>query len=204
MVLGGSTWLYSGAGEEPRFRGMVADVGSADLPGMSAEIANRQELIADLSRALEPDGRERLLMLVRLHGLPTMAERCGQAAHDRFLSQAYELLQRQVGPAGRAYTTRRDELCALLDTSLDQAIDVLDNTTSALNKLGAGDHIRADAGVALLPEEASDAVGALTRADRRILPADTHPGHGRQPNIHHRRRGDHNPDERIARRTMVA
>jgi GGDEF domain-containing protein len=171
---------------------------------MSAEIADRQELIADLTRALVPDGRERLLMLVRLHGLATMADRCGQAAHDQFLSQAYELLQRQVGPAGRAYKTRRDELCALLDTSLDQAIDVLDNTTSALNKLGAGDQIRADAGVALLPEEASDPVGALTRADRRILPADNHLAQGRQLNTHHRRRGDHDPEERIVRRTMVA
>ena len=171
---------------------------------MSAEIADRQELIVDLTRALEPDGREHLLMLVRLHGLATMADRCGQAAHDQFLRQAYELLQRQVGPAGRAYTTRHDELCALLDTSLDQAIDVLDSTTSALNKLGAGEQIRADAGVALLPEEASDPVGALTRADRRILPADNHPGHGRRLNTHNRRRGDHNPDERIARHTLVA
>jgi GGDEF domain-containing protein len=169
---------------------------------MRAQIATRQELIADLTQALAPGSDEGLLMLVRLHGLQNMTERRGETAHDQFLAEAYELLQQQVGPRGRAYKTRGDELCALLETPLEQAIEVLDKTTSALNKLGATDQVRADASVALLPEEASDPTGALARADRRLLPADDQTGHEQRLTSRHRRRGDNQTYARLSHRTV--
>ena len=60
----------------------------------------------------------------------------------------------------------------LFDEPLDEAIRVLDDVTTALNDLDPNGDVTAEAGVALLPDEASHPVGALDRADRRILPGD--------------------------------
>ena len=139
---------------------------------MSAELGSREQLMIDLTQALAPGSRERLLTVVRLHGLHAMTQRGGTTARDRFLEQAHRLALHEVRSCGRLYLPRRDELCVLFDTPLDEAIRVLDDVTAALNGLDPAGDVRAEAGVALLPDEASHPIGALDRADRRILPGD--------------------------------
>ena len=139
---------------------------------MSVEIASREQLMIDLTLALAPGSRERLLTVVRLHGLHALTERSGTAARDQFLERAHRLALREVRSCGRLYLPRRDEVCVLFDTPLDEAIRVLDDVTAALNSLDPNRDVTAEAGVALLPDEAAHPIGALDRADRRILPGD--------------------------------
>ena len=84
----------------------------------------------------------------------------------------HRLTLHEVRSHGRLYLPRRDELCVLFDVPLDEAIRILDDVTVALNQLDPNGDVTAEAGVALLPDEASHPVGALARADRRILPGD--------------------------------
>jgi predicted signal transduction protein with EAL and GGDEF domain len=139
---------------------------------MDLDIRSRDELMTDLTRALAPGSRERLLTVVRLHGLRTLLEGSGRAAHDRLLDYAHRLVLHEVSASGTFYLPRRDELCVLFEIPVDDAIEVLDSLTRGLNELDQTGVIRAEAGVALLPDEATHPLGALERADRRILPGE--------------------------------
>jgi predicted signal transduction protein with EAL and GGDEF domain len=161
---------------------------------MSADLGSREQLMIDLTRALAPGSRERLLTVVRLHGLHALTERRGTTARDRFLERAHQLALDEVGSCGQLYLPRRDELCVLFDTPLDEAIRVLDNVTAALNRLDPGGDVTAEAGVALLPDEASHPIGALDRADRRILPGD-YAGREEWLEARRSRREEHQHDE---------
>jgi hypothetical protein len=87
---------------------------------MSVEIGSREQLMTDLTLALAPGSRERLLTVVRLHGLHAMTERSGTAARDQLLRRAHRLTLNEVRDRGRLYLPRRDELCVLFDTPLDE------------------------------------------------------------------------------------
>ena len=144
---------------------------------MGLQVATRRDLMAALTLALAPGSDERLLAVVRLHGLNDLMERMGLTAEERLLASARRRLLVEVGSSGRAYRTRRDELCVLFECPFETAIQLLDNTTAALNQLARDSGVKVEAGVTLLPEEAADPISALERADRRILAsADT--GHG--------------------------
>ncbi len=139
---------------------------------MGVEIRSRDELMSDLTRALAPGSRERLLTVVRLHGLRALLETSGRASHDRLLDYAHHLVLHEVSSNGTFYLPRRDELCVLFEVPVDDAIEVLDGLTRGLNELDQTGVVRAEAGVALLPDEATHPLGALERADRRILPGE--------------------------------
>lgn len=126
------------------------------------QAGNRRDLMADLTRALAPGSDERLFAVVRLYGL---TERW---ASDELLAAVRRRFVLDVGRLGRVYRTRWDEVCLLFDCPLEMAIRLLDDTTEVLNRL---DSVDAEAGVALLPEEAADPISALERADRRLNPA---------------------------------
>jgi hypothetical protein len=113
--------------------------------------------MGDLTRALAPGSPERVLVVFRLHGLGALTERFGTVARDE--------------TAGLSYQPRHDEWCVLFDSPLEDAVQVLGSATAALDELGALHDVTAEAGVALLPEEAEDPISALEQADRRILPA---------------------------------
>jgi predicted signal transduction protein with EAL and GGDEF domain len=138
---------------------------------MAVGFGTRRELMAALTGALAPGSGEGLLAVVRLHGLGAWGERAGAVSAGRLLDELYLTVTREVGFSGRFYLPRRDELCVLFDCPLDEAIGLLDGLTAVLNELAAAVEVTAEAGVALLPDEASDPISALERADRRIFPA---------------------------------
>ena len=169
---------------------------------MSIGIGTRRELMTELTLALAPGSRERLLTIVRLHGLYALTDRDGPAARDRLLEEAQRLVLRELGVKGRVYVPRRDELCVLFETSLDDAILALDLLTASLNELGRPDQIVVEAGVALLPDEATDPISALERADRRILPPD-YKGYEQSSASRHSRRGEAEAQEAEAQRAAA-
>ena len=138
---------------------------------MGLQVATRRDLMAALTLALAPGSDERLLAVVRLHGLQDLRERSGLAAQEQLLASARRRLLVEVGSSGRAYQTRRDELCVLFECGFETAIQLLDNLTGALKQLARDSGVEVEAGVTLLPEEAADPISALERADRRILPS---------------------------------
>jgi GGDEF domain-containing protein len=138
---------------------------------MTSEVRNRRDLMGDLTRSLAPGSPERVLVVFRLHGLRTLTERYGTIARDELLDEAHRLLIDEIGTAGVSYRPRHDEWCVLFDVPLDEAVRVLGAVTAALDELGEPYDVSAEAGVALLPEEAPDPISALEQADRRILPA---------------------------------
>jgi predicted signal transduction protein with EAL and GGDEF domain len=129
--------------------------------------------MGDLTRALAPGSPERVLVIFRLHGLRALTERFGTVARDELLDEAHRRLAAEVGTAGLSYQPRHDEWCVLFDSPLEQAVQVLGSATAALDELGAPHDVTAEAGIAILPEEAEDPISALEQADRRILPAGT-------------------------------
>jgi GGDEF domain-containing protein len=136
---------------------------------MGLQVASRRDLMAALTLALAPGSDERLLAVVRLHGLNDLRDRAGLDAEERLLASARRRLLVEVGCSGRAYQTRRDELCVLFECPFEKAIQLLDNVTAALNQLARASGVKVEAGVTLLPEEAADPISALERADRRTL-----------------------------------
>jgi predicted signal transduction protein with EAL and GGDEF domain len=126
--------------------------------------------MGDLTRALAPGSPERVLVVFRLHGLRDLTERHGTVARDELLEEAHRRLLADIGTAGVSYRPRHDEWCVLFDSSLEEAVRVLGSATAALDELGEPHGVTAEAGVALLPEEAPDPISALEQADRRILP----------------------------------
>lgn len=127
--------------------------------------------MGDLTRALAPGSPERVLVVFRLHGLRDLTERYGTVARDELLQEAHSCLLAEIGAAALSYRPRHDEWCALFDCSLEEAVRVLGAATEALDAIGEPHNVTAEAGVALLPEEAADPISALEQADRRILPA---------------------------------
>jgi predicted signal transduction protein with EAL and GGDEF domain len=127
--------------------------------------------MGDLTRSLAPGSPERVLVIFRLHGLRRLTERHGTFARDELLVEAHRRLAAEIGTAGLSYQPRYDEWCVLFDCPLEAAVQVLGSATAALDTLGEPHDVSAEAGVALLPDEAADPISALEQADRRILPA---------------------------------
>jgi hypothetical protein len=125
--------------------------------------------MADLTRALAPGSPLRLLAVVRLQGLSSLKERSGTARRDRIVERARQCALTEVGSAGTVYSSRKDEVCILLDGPFGESIAILDRLTRAVNESERPDNISAVTGVALLPVEADDPIGALQCADSRSV-----------------------------------
>jgi len=135
-------------------------------------VAGRRELLADLARAVAPGSALQLLAVIRLHGLSALRDRAGTDARDGLVEEARQRALVDVGRAGTVYVSRKDEVCILLDGSFMESISKLANLTWSLNELGRPHNVAAETGVALLPEEADDPIGALRRADSRTVPGE--------------------------------
>jgi len=129
------------------------------------EIRTRQQLIADLARAVAPGSDEQLFVVYRLGGLNDLAT---TASQDSFMRVALTRAHDLIGDDGRLYSPRRDEFCALFACPLGRALDHLDHLTPALSKLARPFGITVDSGIALLPDGLQEPFAALQRADQRL------------------------------------
>jgi GGDEF domain-containing protein len=141
----------------------------------------RRELIADLEVALDPTSSPSVLAVFDLVGWSDYRETFGEQASDqltarlahRFASVVH--LARSAKPFGNlslplglCYRARQDEFCALINMPLDNVRHMLDDATEALTDEGRAVSVTAECGAVVLPEEAEDAVDALTLASERL------------------------------------
>ena len=127
--------------------------------------------MGDLTRALAPGSPERVLVVFRLHGLraPHRTLRNGRARRAARGGASAPGWPRSARPGSR--TSRGTTSGASSSTARSRRpCSVLGAATAALDELGEPHDVTAEAGVALLPEEADDPISALEQADRRILP----------------------------------
>jgi diguanylate cyclase (GGDEF)-like protein len=131
-------------------------------------LGNRRQLMGDIERVLEA-GRPAALAIFDLDGFKEYNDRFGHPAGDALLVRLTAALQRTVAGVGNAYRLGGDEFCVLADgvdgTELDGH---LAEWTGCFSERGDGFSITASSGVALLPEEATDASEALRLCDRRM------------------------------------
>lgn len=131
-------------------------------------IGTRQELMAELTRALAPGSSMSLLVIFRLGGLREFVAEHDEETADELVRRTSQRLVKAIGPSGVYYRPRRDELCGLIGGPLEGAKDTLYEAVMALNAERETTGITAGFGVALLPYEAADPISALQLADERL------------------------------------
>jgi hypothetical protein len=131
-------------------------------------VGSRSEFMAELTQASTPGSPKRLLALFRFYGLARLTTELGQEAEIRLLRASVRGARIETGWDGRLYRPRNDELAVLFTCPLEPALDILDIIRRALNELGAPEKVEVEAGIAILPDEAVDAISALRRADQRL------------------------------------
>ena len=136
--------------------------GSARLPG-------RDELVADLGKAVETASAEhvKLLVLLDLVGFKEYNDTYGRPAGDALLKRLAHKLARVVVNRGAAYRLDGDEFAALLDVEGD-AGTLADLVATALVEEGDGFAVAPCYGTALIPMESMTASDALRVANERM------------------------------------
>jgi len=113
-------------------------------------------------------GEAALLVIFSLDGFDEYTALFGQLAARTLLVKLAARLVEALGPGGRCFRPRRDEFAALVPTRIDGAASILDAAVAALRERAAPVAVAASWGAAMLPDEARDAVAALTLADGRL------------------------------------
>jgi GGDEF domain-containing protein len=129
---------------------------------------SRDQLIDDLDQALDPGSSFGVLAVFDLAGSEQHRRLFGAEASDALIARLAEVCARAVATNGRCYRPRQDEFCVLLELEVDDAISILEDTLSALRDEGSDSLGPVAFGVALLPEEANDAIDALIIADQDL------------------------------------
>jgi diguanylate cyclase (GGDEF)-like protein len=110
-----------------------------------------------------------VLAIFDLDGFKEYNDRFGHPAGDALLVRLTAALQRTVTGTGSAYRLGGDEFCVLADGVNGTELDGhLAEWTGCFSERGEGFSITASSGVALLPEEATEASDALRLCDRRM------------------------------------
>ena len=144
----------------------------------------RQDLIADLEVALDPSSSPSVLAVFDLVGWSGYREIFGELASDQLTARLAHRFASVVHlarsakpfgsvnlPLGLCYRARQDEFCALINMPLENVRHMLDDATEALTDEGRSVFVTAECGAVVLPEEAEDAVDALTLASERLTVA---------------------------------
>jgi GGDEF domain-containing protein len=130
--------------------------------------ASRDRLIDDLDRALEPDSPCSVLAVFELAGSEEYRRVFGRQASDDLVARLAEECRRAAEATARWYRPRQDEFCAIVELPLDEATLIVEEAVRRLREEGSGSLISASFGVAVLPDEPSDAIDALIIADQHL------------------------------------
>jgi two-component system, cell cycle response regulator len=132
-------------------------------------LGNRRQLIADLDRLLRSEkARPTLLMLFDLDGFKSYNDAFGHPAGDALLSRLGAKLALVPGTEGAAYRLGGDEFCLVVPIAEGEAEPLIDRACEALAERGEGFEIETSFGAIVLPEDAADAVHALSAVDERL------------------------------------
>jgi diguanylate cyclase (GGDEF)-like protein len=133
-------------------------------------LANRRQLMEDLSQITEAGSDPRVFALFDLDGFKSYNDSFGHPAGDALLVELAERLRTAVAPDGCAYRLGGDEFCMVAPRS-HQAREPIAAASSALTAHGEGFTIGSSCGVVFLPQEADSPGDALRLTDRRMYAA---------------------------------
>ena len=136
---------------------------------ISAEIFDRNRLLVDLDDATDPESPSSVLVVVGLRGLGEILRESGSSP---IVDQLHERFAAVVGQAGAVYCTRATELCAILDGTMHDLVEVLGAIHEGFSREAARVDVRISTGFVELPREATHALDALALVDRRMTSAD--------------------------------
>jgi hypothetical protein len=136
---------------------------------MTIEIGTRQQLLADLTRAVVPGEPVKLLVVFRLGGFEEFAGRYGNDTTAALLNRVVSRLPEASGPSSFYYRPRKDEVCGLVMGRLDGVEAALTAAARDIDETLGSQGISLGFGTAILPYEANDPIQALTVADSRIV-----------------------------------
>jgi len=135
----------------------------------STELFDRNRLLVDLDEATDPESPPSVLVVVGLHGL---GETYDGGKPDATVGKLREGFAEIVGIAGATYRTRNTELCAILDGTVDDVVEVLAAIHKGFARAAERVDLRVSMGFAELPRDAEGAGEALSLVDRRMTSAD--------------------------------
>jgi diguanylate cyclase (GGDEF)-like protein len=166
-----------------RMLAVQAMLEDAALVDSLTELANRRQLMGDLSAAIArgPD-EPTVLALFDLDGFKSYNDAFGHAAGDALLIRLGQALAAAAPEPARAYRLGGDEFCILAPATGLDLERFLTRVEGALCERGEGFSITSSYGVAMLPEESSERDEALQLADQRMYQQKTsgRPSAGRQ------------------------
>ncbi len=129
---------------------------------------NRAMLFADLEAACAAGCAPKIFVIFELIGLNRYTDNFGSAETERLLTGLVTRLTLAVGSSGTCYTLRGAEFCALVDDPISGRPSLLDKLTAAVAETVGGHEIGAVVGAVVIPDEVSDAPGAISLADERL------------------------------------
>jgi diguanylate cyclase (GGDEF)-like protein len=149
--------------------------GEATTDGLTG-LGNRRKLLADLERRVRhaSAGEPVVLTLFDLNGFKNYNDTFGHQAGDALLMRLGAALAEAVAPlGGHAYRPGGDEFCVIAGAAHQDAMERA--ASSALSESGDGFAISAAFGSAVIPGDATDATGAMRKADEAMY-AQKHSG----------------------------
>jgi GGDEF domain-containing protein len=136
--------------------------------GALVRLGTREDLLADIDQAVQPGVAPRALVLLALDGFREYAERVGPLESRTLVSHLATRLDEAVRPVGSCYRAREDEfavLCAADGATLEPLVD---HAAATMRDPALRVSVAVAWSSVVLPEEASDPVGALRLADQRL------------------------------------
>ena len=133
-------------------------------------LGNRGRLQVDLPAhfAAAVEGRPLMVLLFDLNGFKHYNDTFGHAAGDELLTRIGEALLDGLGDDGMAYRIGGDEFCVLLTCPAERFDEMTREAAKAMTAIGPGFEVSASWGAVRVPEEESEASGALRLADARM------------------------------------
>ena len=128
----------------------------------------RSRLLADLAKAVRPTSEPTLLVIFALEGFHEYVELLGRLETQTLVLRLASRLAGALEPAATCYRPREDEFATLVHTPIATVKPILDAAVLSLRERGGIVAVSAAFGAAMLPDEASDPVGALQIADQRL------------------------------------
>ncbi len=148
-------------------RQLVADSRVESRTDPLTGLGNRRRLLEDLTDMLALGSRAHVLALFDLDGFKAYNDSFGHTAGDSLLRRLAQNLEAAVARDGLAYRLGGDEFCILTPVKAGGG-EPIAAASAALSEQGAGFAVRSSWGAVFLPSETSDAVEALSLADRRM------------------------------------
>jgi GGDEF domain-containing protein len=147
----------------------TGEIRDVELTDPLTGLGSRHRLIADLGGADDPNGPSRTLAIFYLGGFTRYVDLYGRLEGEALLLRLAELLPETLGHVASCYRPRDDEFAALIAGPPASAEPLLIAAASVLKERCENFNVTLTFGAAVVPDEASEALEAMTLADTRLF-----------------------------------